>query len=120
MVMRWRQGVTFSGAIAVCGENSTSISGIVTSYATGTALRVRGRLGAGGGVAAAVARAGPYLAMNALRSFLYSGPYWLSSSSMDGRYHLPRPLRVGTPEEFSRWTMACRGIPSSSCQERIW
>ena len=39
--MRWRQGVTFSGAIVVCAERSANKQQHNPSYVTGAALRVR-------------------------------------------------------------------------------
>jgi len=41
--MRWRQGVPISGAIAICGVQSDSIS-IAVSYATEATLHVRALL----------------------------------------------------------------------------
>jgi hypothetical protein len=47
VVMRWRQGVRFSGAIAVCSASTDNISGIATSYAPGVAFRIRWRFADG-------------------------------------------------------------------------
>src|SRR5215475_2843708 len=47
-VVRWRQGVPISGAIAVCGASSDTISDIAPSYARGAALRGRRRFAGGG------------------------------------------------------------------------
>src|SRR5712691_11406309 len=42
MVMRWRQGVTFSGAIAVCGASCDSLSDIATASRSGVSAVLLG------------------------------------------------------------------------------